>query len=51
MLAALAALVALVPISRVEGKYRLRPGNAVWILVIVEAASITVRNVARFRRS
>jgi spermidine synthase len=46
VLAALAALVALVPLSRVEGKYRLRAGDAVWLLVIVEAASITVRNVA-----
>jgi spermidine synthase len=46
VLAALAALVALAPISRVGGKYRLRAGDAVWILLIVEAASITVRNVA-----
>jgi spermidine synthase len=44
-LAALAALVALAPLSRVEGSFRLRAGDALWILVIVEAASLTVRNI------
>lgn len=46
VLAALAALVALVPLSFVEGKYRFTARDAVWILIVVEAASLTVRNVA-----
>ena len=45
VLAALAALVALAPLSRAQGRFRLGARDALWILVIVEAASLTVRNV------
>jgi spermidine synthase len=48
-LAALAALIALVPLARVasvDGKIRLQARDALWILVVVEIASLTVRHVA-----
>ena len=44
-LAGLAALVALAPLSQFAGRFRLSARDALWIVLIVEAASITIRNL------